>query len=99
MMQKYESVLDALLDLQSKGYKQVFRRGKSTVYCLELNLWLTPGQFSVDEYYHFEQMYIPDAGRVVFAITSVVTAAEFLPEISKLLFARSELCHTIPLMI
>ena len=70
-MRTYESLVDALTDLKDRGYSFDFKKEFSSLYCQELNLWIEPEQFNVDEYYRFEEGSDPDDNSIVYAISSI----------------------------
>jgi len=55
--------------LGSRGYKLKFRREATCIYCIELNEWIMPEDFSIDEYYYVRDIVSPDADRVLYAIS------------------------------
>lgn len=69
-MRVYESMVDALADLNGRGYILDFRREPMWIYCYVFDLWITPEQFNVDEVYRFEESSNPDDSCVVYAISS-----------------------------
>lgn len=69
-MKTYESIVDALEDLNKRGYTLEFRKEPSCIYCYVFDLWLTPEQFNVDEVHRFEENSDPDDSSVVYAISS-----------------------------
>jgi len=69
-MNNYESLIDALTDLKIRGYKKTFRREQIFLCCIELDLWIAPYQFNVDEFYQFDANISPEAERVVYAIAT-----------------------------
>jgi nucleotide-binding universal stress UspA family protein len=70
-MRAYGSLMDALTDLKSRGYSFDFKKEFSSLYCQELNLWIEPEKFNVDEYYRFEEDSDPDENSIVYAISSI----------------------------
>lgn len=69
-MRTYESIVEALDDLKSRGYGIDFRRDPAWVYCYVFDLWITPEQFNVDEVHRFEGSSNPADSAVVYAISS-----------------------------
>lgn len=69
-MKSYESLVDALADLKSRGYVIDFRREPTWIYCYVFDLWITPEQFNVDEVHRFEENSNPADNYVVYAISS-----------------------------
>lgn len=72
------SVSKTVADLKDKGYHLMFRRETTCLYCMELNRWITPDSFMVDEYYHFEDNTNPDADRTIYAISTTEGLNGFL---------------------
>lgn len=60
---------DILYQLRLRGYTLRFRRGTIALYCNELEQWVAPDKFSIDESYYFEHAEAPDADRMLFAIS------------------------------
>lgn len=56
--------------LKKRGYQLKFRREATCVYCIELNHWIAPESFIVDEYYFFEDTSNTDRNRTLYAISS-----------------------------
>ena len=69
-MKYYNTSLEALIDLKDRGYTSDFSIQSSCIYCPGLDLRLSPGEFSIDEYYRFEGLTSPDESSVVYAISS-----------------------------
>lgn len=67
---EYETVTEALSDLQRRGYVYNFNLQKDSVYCDDVDLRLHPEQFTVVEYHRFEGMTDPADAAVVYAIES-----------------------------
>lgn len=59
-----------LTDLINKGYKQQFRKEPNCLYCVEINQWIIPKLFSVDESYFFNDPSNPDGDRLLYAIST-----------------------------
>ena len=62
-------IADALNNLRSKDYRLMFRREATCLYCHELDEWITPENFTLDESYYFEDIENPDADRMLYAIS------------------------------
>ena len=60
-----------MAELKKGGYLLKFRREATCLYCIELNQWITPDSFTVDEYYHFEDSLNTDEDRMLYAISSI----------------------------
>jgi hypothetical protein len=69
-MKTYESLVDALTDLKSRGYEVDFMKEPTCLYCYALDLWIAPEQFNIDEFYRFEENSSPDDTSVLYAISS-----------------------------
>ncbi|MBA4054425.1 MAG: phosphoribosylpyrophosphate synthetase [Marivirga sp.] len=69
-MKTYESLVDALADLKTRGYVLDFMKEPTCLYCYALNLWIAPDQFNIDEFYRFEENSSPDDTSVLYAISS-----------------------------
>ncbi len=66
----YESMVDALNDLKSKGYTKDFNLEEDGIGCKTEKLRIHPEDFQVDEFYRFEGMTNPSDSSVVYAISS-----------------------------
>ena len=69
-MKNYESLSDALHDLNERGYKANFESQTFCLYCGDLDLRLDPEDFHVDEIYHFGNSAVEKVP-AVYAISSV----------------------------
>jgi hypothetical protein len=69
-MKSYDSIVEALNDLKSRGYDADFGLASVCLYCGDLDLRLNPEEFNVDEVYRFEGDSNPDDSAVVYAISS-----------------------------
>lgn len=69
-MKNYDSLVDALADLASRGYNVKFEAWPFCLYCVSLDLRLNPEQFNVDEVYRFEGDAGAEDKSVLFAISS-----------------------------
>ncbi len=61
--------VDVLNKLREKEYKLEFRREASCIYCDALQQWILPADFKVDEWYYFGETAMPDADRMLYAIS------------------------------
>ncbi|MET0462140.1 MAG: phosphoribosylpyrophosphate synthetase [Chitinophagaceae bacterium] len=52
-MRNYESLNDAISDLESRGYTESFEEDQYCLYCQDLRLRITPEEFIVDEVHRF----------------------------------------------
>ena len=65
-----ESLIRKTIDeLIRKEYTMKFRREANCLYCFDLNQWILPADFTIDEYFYFEELIHPDADRMLFAIS------------------------------
>lgn len=71
----FDEIID---DVKRQGYGHEFRREADVLYCAGLKRWITPGEFIVDEYYHFEYPSDPDRDRILYAISSIDGLKGFL---------------------
>ena len=62
-------ITKTLNKLKRKKYKLNFRREATCLYCSQLKVWIMPEDFTVDEYYYFEDILNPDAERILCAIS------------------------------
>ena len=69
-MRKYQSLKDAMADLEKRGYQENFEEEEFCLYCRDLRLRLAPEEFSVDEEYRFEKETKPGDSYVLYAISS-----------------------------
>ncbi|HEY8510388.1 MAG TPA: phosphoribosylpyrophosphate synthetase [Cyclobacteriaceae bacterium] len=69
-MRTYETLSDALVDLKKRGYNIDFRKDPKWIYCYVYDLWFTPEEFNVDEFYRFEENSDPADNAIVYAISS-----------------------------
>jgi len=63
------AITNALNELKRKDYKLMFRREATCLYCHELDDWIMPENFTVDDSYYFVEIENPDADRVLYAIS------------------------------
>jgi len=68
----YETVTEAVNDLQKRGYTINFNlwTDKACIVCGESSLCLSPDEFEIDEQYRFEGMTDPGDEMIVMAISS-----------------------------
>jgi len=55
--------------LKRRDYSMKFRRESTCLYCYELHTRIMPEDFTVDESYYFEEIFNPDANRMLYAIS------------------------------
>ncbi|MBL7699094.1 MAG: phosphoribosylpyrophosphate synthetase [Chitinophagaceae bacterium] len=70
-------ITKTLNDLKERGYQLRFRREATCLYCFDLDWWVAPDSFMVDEYHRFEDI-IPDGDRTIYAITTIDGAKGYL---------------------
>jgi len=68
-MKNYETVSEAVNDLNKRGYTHDFNLGEDCLVCGEI-LSLSPDEFEIDEVYRFEGMTDPGDEMIVYAISS-----------------------------
>ncbi|HCW09288.1 MAG TPA: phosphoribosylpyrophosphate synthetase [Cytophagales bacterium] len=69
-MKNYETMSEAVNDLNKRGYTYNFNLGDTHIKCAEEDLQLTPDEFEIDEVYRFEGMTDPGDENVVYAISA-----------------------------
>lgn len=69
-MINYDTLSEAINDLQSRGYTHDFNLKPHCLECASLKLILHPEDFKVDEIYRFEGMSSTDDNSVLYAISS-----------------------------
>ncbi len=75
-MKFYETVTDALTDLEKRGYTLNFNLQHDHLHCAEHELALYPADFQIDEVHRFEGNTDPADEAVVYAISSEKHAAK-----------------------
>ena len=73
-----ESIDQIVADLRTRGYELRFRREAIGLNCTELSYLITPDDFNVDEYYHFEDALHTDRERTLYAVSLVQGLKGFL---------------------
>jgi hypothetical protein len=71
-MHIYETLTEAVADLENRGYEYDFTLTADGLECKSLDLFLMPEEFEIDEFYRFEGMTDPDDSAVIYAISSPV---------------------------
>jgi hypothetical protein len=61
-----------------RGYELKFRREATGLNCVDMSCLITADNFSVDEYYHFEDPSNTDRERTLYAVSSVQGLKGFL---------------------
>ena len=69
-MKDYTNLVDALQDLQARGYINDFNLKPHCVECVALRLQIHPEDFEINEMYRFEGDSSPDDNSVLYAIES-----------------------------
>jgi len=69
-MKSYDTVTEAVSDLQQRGYSHDFKVNRDCFFCDDKAIQLKPDQFTVDEVYRFEGDTDPGDENVVYAISS-----------------------------
>lgn len=69
-MKNYETLLDALNDLISRGYTEDFNVDQDMMQCREKNIKMTVDEFEIDEFYRFEGMTNPSDMSILYGISS-----------------------------
>lgn len=67
----FDLIIARITELKSRGYRLRFRREATCINCIEPGFILTPENFNVDEYYHFEDPSNTDTERVLYAVSSL----------------------------
>ena len=69
-MKNYETLLDALNDLISRGYTEDFNVDHDRMQCREKHIEMTADEFEIDEFYRFEGMTNPSDMSILYGISS-----------------------------
>ena len=69
-MKNYDTLSEAINDLQQKGYTYDFNLKPECLGCASLKIEIQPEDFKVDEIYRFEGMSSTDDNSVLYAISS-----------------------------
>ncbi len=69
-MKGYDTLLEALKDLQRRGYTYDFNLKNHCVACASLKIEMQPEYFNVDEVHRFEGMSSTDDNSILYAISS-----------------------------
>ncbi len=69
-MYSYETLSEAINDLQSKGYDLDFNLNEENIECRKTNIQFHPEDFEVDFYFRFEGMSNTDDNSILYAISS-----------------------------
>jgi len=68
----YDTLTEAVADLEKRGYEYDFTLAEDGLECKSLDLFLMPEEFEIEEFYRFEGMTDPDDSAVIYAISSPV---------------------------
>ncbi|SFZ94828.1 hypothetical protein SAMN05428642_105118 [Flaviramulus basaltis] len=69
-MNNYDTLSEAINDLQANGYTYDFNLKPKCLECASLKLELNPEDFEVDETFRFEGMSSTDDNSILYAISS-----------------------------
>lgn len=69
-MKDYNNLVDALQDLNKRGYINDFNLKPNCLKCIDLDVELHPEDFEIKEFYRFEGDSSPDDNSVLYAIVS-----------------------------
>ena len=69
-MNNYDTLSEAINDLQQKGYTYDFNLKPECLECATLKINIHPEEFEVDELYRFEGMSSTDDNSILYAISS-----------------------------
>ncbi|MDF0716651.1 phosphoribosylpyrophosphate synthetase [Muricauda sp. 334s03] len=69
-MRNYDTLSEAINDLQIRGYTYDFNLAPDCIKCASLELEIHPEDFDVDETHRFEGMSSTDDNSVLYAISS-----------------------------
>lgn len=69
-MRNYDTLSEAINDLQIRGYTYDFNLEPDCIKCASLELEIHPEEFEVDELHRFEGMSSTDDNSILYAISS-----------------------------
>lgn len=69
-MKSYDTVVQALQDLKSRGFSADMNLAFDSIHCPDSDLHLRPEDFEIVETYRFEGQTNPDDEDVVYAVSS-----------------------------
>ena len=69
-MYNYDTLSEAINDLQANGYTYDFNLKPECLHCASLNLEIHPEDFAVDQFFRFEGMSSTDDNSILYAISS-----------------------------
>lgn len=70
MKKSYDTLSEAIRDLQRRGYTYDFNLKPHCLECASLNLQLHPEDFEIDEVHRFEGMSSTDDNSILYAIAA-----------------------------
>jgi len=70
MKKSYDTLSEAIRDLQRRGYTYDFNLKPHCLECASLNLQIHPEDFEIDEVHRFEGMSSTDDNSILYAITA-----------------------------
>ncbi|NEW80103.1 MAG: phosphoribosylpyrophosphate synthetase [Gelidibacter sp.] len=70
-MKNYDTLSEAINDLQLRGYTYDFNLKPECLECASLKIEVHPENFKVDEIYRFEGMSSVDDNSILYAISSI----------------------------
>ena len=69
-MYNYDTLSEAINDLQANGYTYDFNLKPECLHCASLNIEIHPEDFAVDQFFRFEGMSSTDDNSILYAISS-----------------------------
>ena len=69
-MKTYDTLSEAVNDLQKRGYTLDFNLIEAGVHCAEQKIHIHPEHFHIDEVYRFEGITDPGDENIIYAIAS-----------------------------
>ena len=69
-MHNYDTLSEAINDLQANGYTYDFNLKPECLHCASLNIEIHPEDFAVDQFFRFEGMSSTDDNSILYAISS-----------------------------
>tara|TARA_R110001606_G_scaffold14500_1_gene61067 strand:- start:503 stop:796 length:294 start_codon:yes stop_codon:yes gene_type:complete len=69
-MKSYDTLSEAIQDLQKRGYSYDFNLRPHCLECVSLKLEIHPEDFEIDELHRFEGMSSTDDNSILYAISS-----------------------------
>lgn len=69
-MYQYDNILDAIRDLQKRGYVYDFNLEEDCLTCSDIDIALRPDEFEIKEVYRFEGESNPEDNSIVYGIAS-----------------------------